>query len=66
MHICKIFAGGIVNNTLRPPVPATCDPEWRKLMEQCWSPDPAQRPSFTQVTSRLRAMSATTQPKLVK
>ncbi|KAI4377304.1 hypothetical protein MLD38_014956 [Melastoma candidum] len=25
--------GGIVNNTLRPPVPDSCDPEWRSLME---------------------------------
>ncbi|KAG6483927.1 uncharacterized protein LOC122016138 [Zingiber officinale] len=65
MHYGAII-GGIVNNTLRPPVPATCDPEWRKLMEQCWSPDPAQRPSFTQITSSLRSMATATQPKLVK
>jgi len=51
------FAGGIVNNTLRPPVPASCDPEWRRLMEQCWAPDPAQRPAFTEIAGRLRAMS---------
>ncbi|CAD6272848.1 unnamed protein product [Miscanthus lutarioriparius] len=51
------FAGGIVNNTLRPPVPASCDPEWRRLMEQCWAPDPAQRPAFTEIAGRLRSMS---------
>jgi len=51
------FAGGIVNNTLRPHVPASCDPEWRRLMEQCWAPDPAQRPAFTEIAGRLRAMS---------
>ncbi|KAG0476191.1 hypothetical protein HPP92_013032 [Vanilla planifolia] len=56
MHYGAII-GGIVNNTLRPPIPTTCDPEWRKLMEQCWAPDPQQRPSFTQITSRLRSMS---------
>lgn len=49
--------GGIVNNTLRPPVPETCDPEWRSLMERCWSSDPSERPSFTEVVNRLRAMA---------
>jgi hypothetical protein len=48
--------GGIVNNTLRPPIPEKCDPDWRKLMEQCWSANPDARPSFTEVTDRLRAM----------
>uniref|UniRef100_A0ACD5XLQ5 Uncharacterized protein n=1 Tax=Avena sativa TaxID=4498 RepID=A0ACD5XLQ5_AVESA len=57
MHYGAII-GGIVNNTLRPPVPANCDPEWRRLMEQCWSPDPAQRPAFTEIAGRLRSMSA--------
>jgi hypothetical protein len=55
--IDTFVAGGIVNNTLRPPVPASCDPEWRRLMEQCWAPDPAQRPAFTEIAGRLRAMS---------
>ncbi|MQL71293.1 hypothetical protein Taro_003627 [Colocasia esculenta] len=55
--------GGILNNTLRPPIPAQCDPEWRKLMEQCWSPDPAARPSFAEITTRLRRMSMTPQAK---
>ncbi|CAN4081815.1 unnamed protein product [Withania somnifera] len=50
--------GGIVNNTLRPPVPGFCDPEWRILMEQCWAPDPSVRPCFTEIARRLRAMSA--------
>lgn len=49
--------GGIVNNTLRPPIPERCDPEWRKLMEDCWSPDPSARPSFTEITNRLGVMS---------
>uniref|UniRef100_A0A0E0HLR8 Protein kinase domain-containing protein n=1 Tax=Oryza nivara TaxID=4536 RepID=A0A0E0HLR8_ORYNI len=49
--------GGIVNNTLRPPVPESCDPRWRSLMEQCWSSEPSERPSFTEVGKRLRAMA---------
>ncbi|XP_048568977.1 uncharacterized protein LOC125550109 isoform X2 [Triticum urartu] len=57
MHYGAII-GGIVNNTLRPPVPANCGPDWRRLMEQCWSPDPSQRPAFTEIAARLRSMSA--------
>ncbi|RWR96091.1 Serine/threonine-protein kinase [Cinnamomum micranthum f. kanehirae] len=62
MH-CGAIIGGIVNNTLRPLIPDCCDPEWRKLMEHCWSPDPAARPSFTEITYRLRVMSASLQSK---
>ncbi|MCI37276.1 putative serine/threonine-protein kinase, partial [Trifolium medium] len=50
--------GGIVNNTLRPTIPTYCDLEWRTLMEQCWAPNPAVRPSFTEIARRLRVMSA--------
>ncbi|CAN6184681.1 unnamed protein product [Urochloa humidicola] len=53
--------GGILSNTLRPPVPPTCDPQWRDLMEQCWSNEPEKRPTFTEVVSRLRLMLETNQ-----
>ncbi|KAG7035304.1 Serine/threonine-protein kinase CTR1 [Cucurbita argyrosperma subsp. argyrosperma] len=56
MHYGAII-GGIVNNTLRPTIPSYCDPEWRRLMEHCWAPNPADRPSFTEVAGRLRVMS---------
>ncbi|KAL4571924.1 hypothetical protein LXL04_018692 [Taraxacum kok-saghyz] len=56
MH-CGAIIGGIVKDTLRPVIPEKCDPEWKKLMEQCWSVDPTVRPSFTEITNRLRAMS---------
>lgn len=62
MHYGAII-GGIVNNTLRPPVPSYCDAEWRLLMEQCWAPDPVVRPSFTEIARRLRVMSAASQSK---
>ena len=62
MH-CGAIIGGIVKNTLRPPIPERCDPEWRKLMEECWSRDPEFRPSFTEITSRLRSMSMALQGK---
>ena len=52
-----------MSNTLRPPIPERCDPDWRKLMEECWSPDPAARPSFTEITNRLRVMSMAIQTK---
>jgi tRNA A-37 threonylcarbamoyl transferase component Bud32 len=61
MHYGAII-GGIVNNTLRPPVPSYCDSEWKLLMEQCWAPDPVARPSFTEIARRLRAMSAACPP----
>lgn len=53
----SMHAGGIVSNSLRPPVPEQCDPEWRVLMEQCWSHEPGARPSFSEITRRLQAMS---------
>lgn len=62
MH-CGAIIGGIMNNTLRPQIPENCDPEWKKLMEQCWSSDPSARPSFTEITHRLRTISASLQPK---
>uniref|UniRef100_A0A5B6ZLT1 Protein kinase domain-containing protein n=1 Tax=Davidia involucrata TaxID=16924 RepID=A0A5B6ZLT1_DAVIN len=62
MH-CGAIIGGIVKNTLRPPIPERCDSEWRKLMEQCWSADPEARPSFTEITNRLRSMSVALQAK---
>ncbi|WOG91458.1 hypothetical protein DCAR_0310707 [Daucus carota subsp. sativus] len=62
MH-CGAIIGGIVNNTLRPPIPKRCDAEWRRLMEECWSPDPSSRPSFTEIANRLQVMSTAIQPK---
>lgn len=50
--------GGIVSNTLRPPVPDNCDPEWRSLMERCWSAEPPERPMFTEIANELRCMAA--------
>ncbi|KAG8367700.1 hypothetical protein BUALT_Bualt16G0100300 [Buddleja alternifolia] len=57
MH-CASIIGGIVNNTLRPQIPTWCDPEWKALMESCWASDPAQRPSFSEISQKLRNMAA--------
>lgn len=56
MHYGAVI-GGIVKNTLRPTIPEWCDPQWRKLMEQCWSADPQARPPFMDVANKLRSMS---------
>eukprot|EP00252_Welwitschia_mirabilis_P025910 TRINITY_DN826_c0_g2_i1.p1 TRINITY_DN826_c0_g2~~TRINITY_DN826_c0_g2_i1.p1 ORF type:complete len:686 (-),score=139.78 TRINITY_DN826_c0_g2_i1:251-2125(-) len=55
MH-CGEIIGGILNNTLRPPIPHWCEPSWRSLMEHCWSPDPGERPIFSEIAAELRAM----------
>ncbi|CAI0394018.1 unnamed protein product [Linum tenue] len=54
----KIHYGGIVNNTLRPKIPTWCDPEWKSLMESCWASEPAERPSFSEISRKLRTMAA--------
>eukprot|EP00250_Pteridium_aquilinum_P016311 c23044_g1_i1 orf=626-5191(+) len=56
MHYGAII-GGIVNNTLRPPIPSWCDPSWKALMEKCWSADPGERPVFLEIAAELRAMA---------
>lgn len=56
MHYGAII-GGIVNNTLRPPIPSWCDPSWKSLMERCWSADPGERPAFLEIAAELRAMA---------
>ncbi|CAJ1944738.1 unnamed protein product [Sphenostylis stenocarpa] len=55
--------GGIVSNTLRPPVPESCDPEWTLLMERCWSSEPSERPTFTEIANELRSIAAKISPK---
>ncbi|XP_070018538.1 RAF-like serine/threonine-protein kinase PRAF isoform X1 [Nicotiana sylvestris] len=55
--------GGIVSNTLRPPVPESCDADWRILMERCWSAEPSERPSFTEIANDLRVMQSKLPPK---
>ncbi|XP_059453066.1 uncharacterized protein LOC132183699 isoform X3 [Corylus avellana] len=55
--------GGIVSNTLRPPIPESCDPDWKSLMGRCWSSEPSERPSFTVIANELRAMAAKVPPK---
>ncbi|KAL4591043.1 hypothetical protein LXL04_003991 [Taraxacum kok-saghyz] len=62
MH-CGAIIGGIVSNTLRPPIPDHCDGRWKALMEECWSYDPVDRPSFTEITNKLQAIIMALQSK---
>ncbi|TYH65534.1 hypothetical protein ES332_D06G062700v1 [Gossypium tomentosum] len=55
--------GGIVSNTLRPAVPESFDPDWRSLMERCWSSEPSERPNFTEIANELRSMAAKIPPR---
>uniref|UniRef100_A0A1J3JTQ3 Serine/threonine-protein kinase CTR1 n=1 Tax=Noccaea caerulescens TaxID=107243 RepID=A0A1J3JTQ3_NOCCA len=57
MH-CASIIGGIVNNALRPKIPQWCDPEWKGLMESCWASEPTERPSFAEISQKLRTMAA--------
>ncbi|XP_023537262.1 uncharacterized protein LOC111798390 [Cucurbita pepo subsp. pepo] len=57
MH-CASIIGGIVHNSLRPEIPTWCDPEWKALMSSCWDSDPATRPSFSEISQKLRNMAA--------
>ncbi|XP_071735804.1 uncharacterized protein [Rutidosis leptorrhynchoides] len=62
MH-CGAIIGGIVSNMLRPPIPEGCDCRWKVLMEECWSHDPADRPTFTEITNKLQAISVSQHSK---
>ena len=52
-----------MSNTLRPPIPDSYDPDWRLLMERCWSSEPSERPSFTEIANELRCMASKIPPK---
>ncbi|KAH0455032.1 hypothetical protein IEQ34_016956 [Dendrobium chrysotoxum] len=54
----EVIIDGIVSNTLRPSVPESCDPEWRSLMEQCWSTEPSKRPCFIEIANKLCSMAS--------
>ena len=47
-----------MSNTLRPPVPRWCDATYRAVMEACWSADPSERPTFSDIARSLRSMEA--------
>ncbi|GLI67861.1 hypothetical protein VaNZ11_012147, partial [Volvox africanus] len=47
---------GLESGTLHLPIPSTCDPEWRSLVETCMDPNPDNRPSFREIILQLQAI----------
>ncbi|MEW5319144.1 MAG: hypothetical protein WDW38_010313 [Sanguina aurantia] len=43
----------LMHGNLHLPIPATCEPEWRGLIEACLETDPSCRPSFQQLAHQL-------------
>ncbi|KAF3778579.1 Serine/threonine-protein kinase [Nymphaea thermarum] len=46
-------AFAVVNKNARPPIPPTCPPALRALIEQCWAKLPEKRPEFWQIVKVL-------------
>ena len=46
----KVFSG------LKPDVPEDMPAEYLALMEECWAKDPAKRPSFKAILTRLQTL----------
>ncbi|KAK6477786.1 ephrin type-B receptor 1-like [Huso huso] len=42
--------------------PADCDPKLYQLMTECWSPDPSDRPSFSELEGSLKELLASLPP----
>jgi hypothetical protein len=45
----KAFREAVVQQHLRPELPADCMPSLKYLLFNCWHPDPARRPSFMDI-----------------
>lgn len=50
MKMPQVFAG-VASGTLRPKPLPDAPPNWVAIMEDCWTVDAAQRPSFSQVST---------------
>ena len=47
----------VVNHDLRPPLQNTITVEMKKLIEDCWNPNPCNRPPASEVTKRLSELT---------
>jgi len=47
----------VLTESLRPPIPKNCPPEYAKLMQECWSDQPAKRPTFGRILQVLTSLS---------
>ncbi len=46
----------VATQGLRPKIPSYCPDNYRRLIEECWDPEPAMRPDFTEVLERLHTI----------
>ena len=52
------LAAAIAGDHLRPSIATQCPPEFAELIERCWHPVPAARPSFADIIIALNGMSS--------
>lgn len=50
------FYNQTIHSGIRPPFPDDVDPEYVALINDCWHSNANDRPSFTEIVSRLEAM----------
>ena len=54
----RAIASAVTLDGLRPQVPAALPESVRPLMESCWATDPTLRPTFFEISNRLRRVAA--------
>jgi len=47
------FTKAICIDKMRPPIPDTCNPNLKTLIENCWHPNPNMRPTFKEIIPRI-------------
>ncbi|KAK2158893.1 hypothetical protein LSH36_162g07003 [Paralvinella palmiformis] len=50
-------AYGVAVNKLTLPIPSTCPTEFRGLLQNCWNPEPHQRPTFKDIIHHLEEIA---------
>lgn len=54
-HLTPLQAAvGVVQKRLRPEIPESCPPDLAMLLQECWDQEPALRPDFSTVITRLQ------------
>eukprot|EP01114_Cavostelium_apophysatum_P012082 TRINITY_DN2680_c0_g1_i2.p1 TRINITY_DN2680_c0_g1~~TRINITY_DN2680_c0_g1_i2.p1 ORF type:complete len:334 (-),score=76.92 TRINITY_DN2680_c0_g1_i2:726-1727(-) len=48
-----VFSRAVCLQHVRPKIPDNCDPGLRDLITRCWHPNPAVRPSFSEIVTKL-------------
>lgn len=54
----------IIKDNLRPSIPKSCPKEWKELMEECWSGNQKNRPSFFSILNKLKEIQPFIAPNL--